>query len=136
LARRIHDDQLWLHRFSEISMSGGALHMWERVYRSPLGNVVMLERRVIGDRLVLTCENGLVEVDVSAVPGVREVDRVLMRIGFGVVGRVEGAAFAVTRGQVQPWGLDEIQPAVLIGAEGGSLAALGRALAEAAKSKA
>lgn len=136
LARRIHDDQLWLHRFSEMSMSGGPLPLWERVYRSPLGNVLMLERRVIGDRLVMTCENGLVEVDVSMLPSVREVDRVPMSIGFGVVGRVEGTAFAVTRGRVQPWGLDEIQPAVLIGAEGGTLAALGRALAEAARPKA
>jgi hypothetical protein len=132
LARRAVDDRLWLHTFAAL-VERGRLDQWQPVYTAPLGNVLMLERRIIGDRLVLSCERGLVEVDVAGLPSVREVARVPMQIGFGVVGRVEGAAFAVTQGKPEPWGLDEIRPAVLIGAEGGTLAALGKALAEAAR---
>lgn len=134
LARRIMDDQLWFHAITDLNDTG-RLDRWQKIYRSPLGNLLMLERRIIGDRLVLTCEHGLVELSVESMPAVREIGKVPMEIGFGVVGRVEGSAFAVTQGKPQPWGLDEIRPAVLIGAEGGSLAALGRALAEAARPK-
>jgi hypothetical protein len=127
IARRIMDHQLWQLETSK------KLDDWQPVFASPLGNVVMLERRIINDRLVLTCERGLVEVDVGRLPEVKEIDRVAMKIGFAVVGRVENAAFAVTQGKPEPWGLDGIRPAVLIGAQGGSLQALGAALAEAAK---
>lgn len=123
LARRIMDHRLWQLDTSE------RLDGWESVFDSPLGNVLMLERRIIGDRLVLTCEGGLVEVDVSNLPSVREMARVPLSLGIGVVGRVEGTAFAVTQGRREPWGLDDLKPALLIGAAGGSLAALGDALA-------
>ena len=128
LARRIMDHRLW-----QLEVAGDRLDDWEPVFDSPLGNLIMLERRVIADRLVLTCEQGLVEVDVGHLPAVRERDRVELAMGFAVVGRVENQAFAVTSGKREPWGLDEVRPAVLIGATGGSLVALGQALAEAAK---
>ncbi len=134
LARRVMDHRLWLRTFASLA-SSDRLDAWEPIYESPFGNVVFVERRIINDRLVLTCERGLVEVDVSAVPTVRERGRVPMQIGFAVVGRVENQAFAVTQGRPEPWGLAAMKPAVLIGAEGGSLAALGAALAEAATKK-
>ena len=130
LARRIMDNHLW-----QLETVGDRLDDWEPVFESPLGNIIMLERRIINDRLVLTCEKGLVEVDVGSLPAVKEVDRVAMAMGFAVVGRVENTAFAVTQGKREPWGLDDVQPAVLIGARGGSLVALGKALAEAARKR-
>ena len=81
------------------------------MYASPLGNLLMVERRVSLDRLVLSCERGLVELEVGELPSVRERARVPLRGGYGVVGRVQDKAFAVTRGKPEPWGLDELGPA-------------------------
>ncbi len=129
LARRVMDHRLWLRP----EVAANRLSDWQPVYESPLGNVLMLERRIIHDRLVLSCQRGLVEVDLSALPTVTELGRVDLTTGFAVVGRVENTAFAVTQGKPEEWGLDELRPAVLIGAEGGSLAALGDALRAAKK---
>jgi hypothetical protein len=134
LARRVMDHRLWLRTFSSL-VEDERLDAWEPIYESPFGNLVFVERRIIADRLVLTCEHGLVEVDVSEVPSVKERGRVPIDIGFAVVGRVENKAFAVTQGRVEPWGLAAMKPAVLIGAEGASLAALGVALNAAAAHK-
>lgn len=126
-ARRVMDAQLYYLAFSQLA-STGRVDGWAPVYESPLGNVLMLERRVLGDRLVMSCERGLVEVDVSQVPRVVERARATTNGSMAVVGRIDGGAFAVTSGTAQPWGLDEMRPALLIGGEGGSLADLGNAL--------
>jgi hypothetical protein len=127
LARRVMDHRLW-----QLETSGERLDDWQPLWESPLGNLVYVERRIINDRLVLTCERGLVEVDLASLPTVTERARVPMQTGFAVVGRVENTAFAVTQGKLEPWGIDAPRPAVIIGAPGGSLASLGVALAEAA----
>jgi hypothetical protein len=49
---------------------------------------------------------------------------------MAVVGRIDGGAFAVTSGKPQPWGLDGMRPALLIGSPGQSLVDLGKALQE------
>lgn len=127
LARRIVDNRLWMHSFRDLA-DHGRLDAWHEVYASSLGNVLMLERRIIGDRLVLSCEHGLVEVDVSMLPTVKELDRVPGIGGLGVVGRIERTAFAVTYGKPEQWGLDNIGPATLVGVKDGTLHALGEAL--------
>jgi hypothetical protein len=131
LARRVMDNRLWLRTFASL-VDTERLDAWQPIYESPYGNLLMVERRIVGDRLVLSCERGLVELDVSDVPTVHERGRVPMTMGFAVVGRVQDEAFAVTQGKIEPWGFSGVRPAVLIGAAGASLAALGQALAEAA----
>ena len=128
LARRVMDNHLW-----QLETTAECLDAWQPIWESPLGNLVFVERRIINDRLVLTCEKGLVEVDLAHHPTVTELGRVAMQTGFAVVGRVENSAFAVTQGKMEPWGIDAPRPAVLIGAAGGSLAALGVALSQAAR---
>jgi hypothetical protein len=94
-----------------------------------MGNVVLLERRVLQHRLVLTCERGLIEIDVSHLPDlVIETARVPLRSGFGVVGRIDGGAFAVTAGMIEPWGLTNMSPAMLVGSPTESLLDLPRTL--------
>ena len=94
-----------------------------------MGNILLLERRILQYRLVLTCERGLVEVDVSHLPDlVMETARVPMKSGFGVVGRIDGGAFAVTAGTVEPWGLTNMKPAMLVGSPNKSLLDLPRTL--------
>ena len=127
IARRVMDHRLWLLPWERL-IETGRVDEWDPVFDSPFGNVLMLERRVIGERLVLTCERGLVEVDLSALPVVSERARAVFPGGYGVVGRVERMAFAVTRGSIQPWGLDDIRPATLMGAAECSLDELSRAL--------
>jgi hypothetical protein len=126
LARKIADHRLWY--LPSGAAAGSVLDGWDPVFDSPLGNVLLLERRVLADRLVLTCERGLVEVDLSALPAVTEAARVAMQSGLGVVGRVDGGAFAVTAGKVEPWGLADVAPALLVGADGASLRDLARAV--------
>jgi len=128
IARRILDEHLF--HLQSLEPSFEFLDHWLQVFASPLGNIVMLERRVLANRLVLTCERGLVEVDVAAVPKVREMARVSLTSGFGIVGRVDGGSFAVTTGSPEPWGLDNMKPALLIGAVGCTLHELGATLAE------
>jgi hypothetical protein len=102
------------------------------VHRGSLGNVLLLERRIKGYRLVATCEQGLLELDVSHLPDhLVEVATVRLSSGFGVVGRVDGGAFAVTSGKVKPWGLVDLSPALLVGSPNESILDLPRALAHA-----
>jgi hypothetical protein len=127
-ARKVMDHRLWFLPFARLA-STGRVDGWSPVFESPLGNLLLLERRVLGDRLVLSCEKGLVEVDVSQVPNIVETARATTNGSMGIVGRIDGGAFAVTSGKPQPWGLDETRPALLIGSPGDSLADLGKALA-------
>ncbi len=127
LARRIGEPQLYFLPFAHFT-DDAPLSGWQPIYASPLGNILMLERRVLADRLVLTCERGLVEVDLSQLPAVRESAQVAMGGGFGVVGRIDGGAFAVTVGKVEPWGLADVRPALLVGATGDTLLSLARSL--------
>lgn len=97
-ARRVMDKRLFYLSFSQLAATG-RVDGWIPVFESPLGNLLLLERRVLGDRLVLSCEGGLVEVDVSQVPRVMERARATTNGSMAVVGRVDGGAFAVTSGR-------------------------------------
>ena len=115
LARRIMDDGLYfLPREAQVT----GTEPWQRVYTSPLGNVLMLERRLLYDQLVLSCQEGLVEVDVYDLPRVSETGRFSLKGGFAVVGRITGGAFAVARGTPMDWGFEGLSPATLVGSEG------------------
>jgi hypothetical protein len=129
LARRIDEPVLYHIDFATLARQGGPRDGWQEVFRSEMGNILLVERRVLNYRLVLTCERGLVEVDVSHLPElVVETARVPMASGFGVVGRIDGGAFAVTAGRVEPWGLSEVSPAMLVGSPNSSLSDLPRTL--------
>lgn len=131
LARRQVDPHLYFLPTARL-LAGGRLGAsaddWTPVFASPFGNVLLLERRVLGDRLVLSCERGLVEVNVAQVPDVQETLRVSTNGTMAVVGRVDGGAFAVTSGRKEEWGLADLRPALLIGGAGESLVELGKAL--------
>ena len=126
-ARRVMESRLFYLPFTSLAGTG-RLDGWSPVFDSPLGNILLLERRMLGDRLVLSCERGLVEVDVSQVPRVVERAHATTNGSMAVVGRIDGGAFAVTSGKPQPWGLDEMRPALLVGSPGDTLVDLGRAL--------
>lgn len=129
LARRMGEPTLYHLPLSHLR-EGKLQQGWTEVYRSSLGNILMVERRVLNYSVVLTCERGLVEIDISGLPDeVREADTVQIEPGLGVLGRIDGGAFAVTRGVVEPWGLAELTPALLIGAPNQTLADLKGALA-------
>jgi len=116
LARKINEPGLHHIDFATLAAHQGPREGWHEVFKSEMGNVLLLERRVLGYRLVLTCERGLIEIDVSHLPDlVIETARVPMQSGFGVVGRIDGGAFAVTAGKVEPWGLSDVSPAMLVG---------------------
>jgi hypothetical protein len=129
LARRQGEPNLYHLSYTKLALLG-PLEGWTPVFRSTLGNILLLERRVLADRLVLTCKHGLVEVDLSNLPEVHETAQVLLESGFGVVGRIDGGAFAVTCGTIEEWGLVNVAPALLVGAHGDTLADLARSLAE------
>lgn len=134
VARRVEDPSLHFLPFSSLTRAGGPSVGWMEVFRSDLGAVLLIERRVMSHRLVLTCEHGLLEIDVAHLPDlVIETARVAMRPGFGVVGRIDGGAFAVTNGAVDPWGLINLSPAMLVGAPDQSLVELPRSLRAAAR---
>jgi hypothetical protein len=129
LARKIDDCRLFLLDFQTLHHHGTPTDGWIEVFKSELGNILLVERRVLGYRLVITCERGLVEIDVSHLPDlVIETARVQMRSGFGVVGRIDGGAFAVTAGTIEPWGLTNMSPAMLVGSPTESLLDLPRTL--------
>jgi hypothetical protein len=129
LARKIDDNKLFHIDFATISSNDGPSSGWQEVFRSEMGNILLLERRVQQYRLVLSCEKGLVEVDVSHLPElVLETARVPMTGGFGVVGRIDGGAYAVTSGDVEPWGLTNMKPATLLGSPNQSILDLPRIL--------
>lgn len=127
LARRIGERRLMFQSYANL-LNDGPLEGWAPVFDSPLGNILMLERRVLGGRLVITCERGLVETDVSRVPAVVETARAEVSRGLGVVGRIDGGAFAVTIGKIEPWGLVDLAPAWLVGSDGVTLHDLARSL--------
>lgn len=129
LARKIDDNRLWHLEWKTLRQQGAPTAGWQEVFKSEIGNIVLVERRVLQYRLVLTCEQGLVEIDVSHLPDlVIETARVPMRSGFGVVGRIDGGAFAVTAGTVEPWGLTNMSPAMLVGSPTDSLLELPKTL--------
>ena len=129
IARKIDDPRLFHLEFSALSQLGSPIDGWEEVFTSEMGNILLVERRVLQYRLVITCERGLVEIDVSHLPElVIETARVPMRSGFGVVGRVDGGAFAVTAGAVEPGGLANMSPAMLVGSPTESLLDLPKTL--------
>ncbi len=128
LARQINETKLFHTGFQEVAKHGPA-GKWDSVYSSSLGNVLMLERRVANYRLALTCERGIEEIDVSGIPDeVRQTARIEVQSGLGVVGRIDGGAFAITTGTVEPWGLSNVRPALLVGAPNQTLMDLPRAL--------
>jgi hypothetical protein len=129
LARKIDSPRLYHYEFQALAEHGSPTEGWQEVFSSELGNILLIERRVLQYRLVLTCERGLVEIDVSHLPELAiETARVPMRSGFGVVGRIDNGAFAVTSGTVEPWGLTNMSPAMLVGSPTGSLADLPKTL--------
>ncbi|HWU90433.1 MAG TPA: hypothetical protein VN253_24380 [Kofleriaceae bacterium] len=129
LARKIDDPRLFHLDFQALSQHASPTAGWIDVFRSELGNVLLIERRVLGYRLVLTCERGLIEIDVSHLPDlVIETARVPLQSGFGVVGRIDGGAFAVTAGTIEPWGLTNMSPAMLVGSPTESLLDLPKTL--------
>jgi len=129
LARRQGEPVLYHLPYPDLG-SLGPLDGWMPVFDSPLGNILLLERRVLGDRLVLTCQHGLCEVDVGGLPRVTGGAFITLEGGIGVVGRIDGGAFAVTYGSVADWGLVDAAPAALIGAHGDTLLDLARSLAQ------
>lgn len=131
LARKIGEPHLYHLDFAAVRR--GEVHGgWERVYTSSAGNILMLERRVLNYRLVLSCAGGLVELDVSGLPEeVRETARVEPPRPIAVVGRIDGGAFAVSTGELEPWGFAGLQPAELIGAPNETIEDLPAALERA-----
>jgi hypothetical protein len=129
LARKIDDTRLYFLEWKTLRQHGNPGSGWQEVFTSTMGNIVLIERRVLQYRLVLTCEQGLIEIDVSHLPDlVIETARVPMRSGFGVVGRIDGGAFAVTVGTIEPWGLTNMSPAMLVGSPTDSLLELPKTL--------
>jgi hypothetical protein len=129
LARKIDDTRLYHLEWKTLRLEGTLVAGWQEVFKSEMGNIILVERRVLQYRLVLTCEQGLVEIDVSHLPDlVIETARVPMQSGFGVVGRIDGGAFAVTAGTVEPWGLTNMSPAMLVGSPTDSLLELPKTL--------
>ena len=129
LARKIDDMRLYFLEWKTLRQHGNPGSGWQEVFTSNMGNIVLIERRVLQYRLVLTCEQGLIEIDVSHLPDlVIETARVPMRSGFGVVGRIDGGAFAVTAGTIEPWGLTNMSPAMLVGSPTDSLLELPKTL--------
>lgn len=129
LARKVDDPRLFLLGFTALAQQGHPNTGWTEVFTSDLGNILLVERRVLHYRIVLTCERGLIEIDISHLPDlVIETARVLMQSGFGVVGRIDNGAFAVTVGTIEPWGLTNMSPAMLVGSPIASLLELPRML--------
>jgi hypothetical protein len=129
LARKIDDRRLFHLEWKTLREHGKPTEGWQEVFCSEMGNILLVERRVLQYRLVLTCEKGLVEIDVSHLPDlVIETARVPMQSGFGVVGRIDGGAFAVTAGTIEPWGLTNMSPAMLVGSPTDSLLELPKTL--------
>ena len=111
LARKIDDRRLFFLDFQSLSQNGSPSDGWQEVFTSEMGNILLLE------------------IDVSHLPDlVIETARVPMRSGFGVVGRIDNGAFAVTAGTIEPWGLTNMSPAMLVGSPTEKLLDLPRTL--------
>lgn len=129
LARKVDEPRLFLLGFTALAQQGHPSTGWTEVFTSELGNILLVERRVLHYRIVLTCERGLIEIDISHLPDlVIETARVPMRSGFGVVGRIDNGAFAVTVGTIESFGLTNMSPAMLVGSPIASLLELPRML--------
>ena len=126
VSRRSGDQKLYF--LSGHEAVTGRHEEWQPIYQSPLGNILMLERRVLGGRLFLSCEQGLIEVDLTDLPRVHELGQLKTTRHCGVVGRVSHGAFSIVRGEPTEWGFSVLGPATLIGTEEGSLAELSAAL--------
>ena len=131
LARKSMDDHLYFLPLQDALQ--GNLDSWTSIYSSSLGNLLMLERRLSGSRLVLSCQRGLVEVQLTDPPYVTEETN-LLEIGgdLAVVGRIRDGAFAVTSGTPMEWGYDDLRPAKLVGSRGCSFRQLKKLLAKLA----
>jgi hypothetical protein len=130
LARKTGEPDLFHLTFEQLA-TGGPAAGWTPVFRSTFGNVLLIERRVINYRLVLTCERGLIELDVSGLPEeVTVCGHAGAPSGVGVVGRIDGGPFAVTRGRAEPWGLADVAPATLINSPNQSVIDIGNAVAD------
>jgi hypothetical protein len=126
VARRTMDDGLY-HLPADSVQNGGH---WLRVFESPLGNILLLERRTKRGRLVLSCRRGLIEVDLNALPRVKQVAAIELAGGFAVLGRITDGGFAVSRGLAKEWGFDELGPATILGTRNTTLKSLGRLLSK------
>ena len=129
LARRSMDHQLYF--LPHEAAIRGDLDQWIPIYASPLGNLLMLERRLTSSRLVLSCQRGLVEVQLTDPPGVvEETNRMDTGGDLAVVGRIKDGAFSVTSGSPMEWGYDNLKPAKLVGSRGCSFRQLRKLLSQ------
>ena len=126
VARRTVDSGLYF--LPEDAAISGSVRQWQRVFESSLGNILMVERRVKDNRLVLSCQHGLIEVNLKGLPKVKQETTIELEAGYAVIGRMTDGPFAVTRGEPRDWGLDDMRPAILLGSRGGSLKELGKLL--------
>ena len=58
LARRINDPGLFHLDFADLVRHDGPRAGWREIHRGSLGNILLLERRVVRERIVLSCERG------------------------------------------------------------------------------
>lgn len=126
VARRTVDSGLFF--LPADSAIAGDVKQWQRVFDSALGNVLMVERRPKGGCLVLSCQRGLIEVDLSNLPKVKTVHTIELPGGYAVLGRITEGGFAVSRGTARDWGFDDLGPASLLGSRNENLKTLAKLL--------
>jgi len=131
LARRSFEPHLYLLDMEDAV--AGRLDRWRKVYTSPLGNLLLLERRIVDSSLLLNCQDGLVEVKVEEAGEVTEQAVKPLQCGCAVVGRVAQGTFAVSRGEPVEWGYDNLSPATLVGARDCSFNHLVKAISKMGK---
>ena len=129
IARRIGEPFLYYLPWNQLNHIAEP-QQWNKIYTSNRGNILFLERRILHHRIALSCEQGIIEVSLTDLPNVEVISSIRLESGFAIVGRIDGGAFAVTTGQVKKWGLDDILPAYLVGAENESLSALQQILGQ------
>ncbi len=128
LARKMGEPYLYHVGLASVAKNG-MRSGWQPIYESDMGNILLIERRISNYRLVVTCERGIVELDVSGMPEeMIETGRIEAAEGIGIVGRVDGGGFAVTTGKVESWGLTQVKPATLVGSPNETLLDLPRTL--------
>lgn len=128
LARRTVDAGIYF--LPSDAAIAGDVGQWQRVFDSTLGNVLMLERRPRGGKLVLSCQRGLIEIGLGDLPLIKDVTTLPLVGGYAVLGRITDGGFAVSRGTALDWGFDALAPASLIGSRGDNLKALGKLIAK------
>lgn len=115
ISRKTNDPNLYHLEISSVA-KGGPGQGWTTIFKSNLGRILLVERRVANYRLALSCERGIIELDTSGFPDdVRTTATIEMPGGVGVLGRVDAGGFAVTKGRVEEWGLSDVKPATLLG---------------------